>query len=151
MVLSSNQKVLSYLASWKKKLLNVGRRNRLINYRMSKTASIEIVSPSSDELVSQLLSGREWEFYLPPSKPEDATEEELAKWRRSWPKRKTKQAQIHHEERKRTRSAIRTLRRKSLNAINDKGFHVLYLAYGFLNWEEPKDQGGKKNVSHFSF
>ena len=147
MVTSSNQKVLSYLASWKKKLLNVGRRNRLINYRMSKTASIEIVAPSSDEFVSHLLSGKKWEFYLPPSKPEDATEEELAKWRLSWPKRKAKQAQIHHEERKRTRSAIRTLRRKSLNAINDKGFHVLYLAYGFLNWEEPKDQGGKKNVS----
>ena len=147
MVTSSNQKVLSYLASWKKKLLNVGRRNRLINYRMNKTASMEIVAPSSDELVSQLLSGKKWEFYLPPNKPEDATEEELAKWRRSWPKRKVKQAQIHHEERKRTRTAIRTLRRKSLNAINDKGFHILYLAYGFLNWEEPKDQGGKKNVS----
>lgn len=144
---SPNDRVLAYLLNWKKKLLNVGRRNKLINYRMSKTASIEIVAPDSEEILSQLLLRREWEFYIPPSKPDDATDEELDKWRLSWPKRKTKQARIHHEERKRTQSAIRTLRRKSLNAINDKGFHVLYLAYGFLNWQEPKDQGGQKNVS----
>jgi very-short-patch-repair endonuclease len=144
---SPTDQVLAYLMNWKKKLLNVGRRNKLINYRMTKTASIEIVAPESEEILSRLLLGRKWEFYIPPRKPDDATEEELNKWRLSWPKRKTKQARIHHEERKRTRSAIRTLRRKSLNAINDMGFHVLYLAYGFLNWQEPTEQGGKKNVS----
>ena len=43
------------IEKWKKRLLDLGKKNRLINYRETKRSNIKITSPNSAELYSKLV------------------------------------------------------------------------------------------------
>ncbi len=43
------------IEKWKKKLLDLGKRNRLINYRETKRSNLKITSPEIDELYRKLV------------------------------------------------------------------------------------------------
>ncbi|MFE2263599.1 DUF4011 domain-containing protein [Streptomyces griseosporeus] len=63
------------LAGWRTSLVDLSGRNRLLNFRHTKTATLEISYPSAEELVEGLDRG--WDFApLPDEAPEPDESEE---------------------------------------------------------------------------
>ena len=57
---------------WKKKLLDTGRRNRMIHYRETKRTALKILEPGPEELFNLLaFGGRTLTFQRPVSKDSD--------------------------------------------------------------------------------
>ena len=62
------ERVKLQLARWRDDLLDLTGRNRLLRFRHTKTASLELASPDAQEILDRLLTGRsrEWTIHVPP-------------------------------------------------------------------------------------
>lgn len=111
---------------WKNKLLDLGKRNRLINYKETKSSTLHIVTPEMYDL---------WESFVKEERPlEFPCDEEIED-----------DEYFHYEEIetnqdiKDMQKTLRNLRNKAKIAIEEQGINVLFLAFGFLEWSESKD------------
>ncbi|MFG3097506.1 DUF3320 domain-containing protein [Streptomyces sp. NPDC048202] len=120
------------LDGWRNSLLDMGGRNRLLNFRHTRTATLEITAPDPAALLAELAKG--WDF-APVTEREPGVQ--LAKagdgntGRRSRPglvSQKTTQAALD--------SSLYQLRQKSGQMFNDYGLWVLWLGIGMLDWRE---------------
>ena len=70
----ARQRVLDQIEIWRKELVNLARSNRLLYFRHTKSATLEIVREPDqiEEVVAELLAGRSWRFYVPPEHHGDA-------------------------------------------------------------------------------
>ncbi|MFJ7192445.1 DUF3320 domain-containing protein [Streptomyces bacillaris] len=124
------------LANWRTSLVDLSGRNRLLNFRHTKAATLEIAHPSAEELIEGLERG--WDFApLPDEEP--ATEDSEGG-----------QAQTRFAERhgaaygivtQKTTGpallrALTSLRSKSTQLFNDYGLWTLQLGVGILRWRE---------------
>ncbi|MCX2185178.1 DUF3320 domain-containing protein [Streptomyces sp. SKN60] len=126
------------LEEWRKSLLDMGGRNRLLNFRHTRTATLEVVSPGIDPLLADLRQG--WSFAPIAEDDGDLTDAggsiTLRKATDVVPSRqgaglvtqKTNQAGLN--------SALYQLRSKSGQMFNDYGLWVLWLGIGMVNWCE---------------
>jgi len=114
-------------------------RNRLFNYKPAKVRSLYLIEPSTQEIVDRLIEGRKCSFFLPPLNhlPPDHSEEEYEDWIASWPKLRKTEIKLHHNDRKKCQSALKILKRKNHQSVNELGFHVLYVCSGLLRWYDP--------------
>ncbi|MFG3045573.1 DUF3320 domain-containing protein [Streptomyces sp. NPDC048241] len=126
------------LDGWRNSLLDMGGRNRLLNFRHTRTATLEITAPDPAALLAELAKG--WDF-APVTEREPGVH--LAKagdgntGRRSRPglvSQKTTQAALD--------SSLYQLRQKSGQMFNDYGLWVLWLGIGMLDWRE---EGGHES------
>jgi hypothetical protein len=71
------QRIRAQIAKWRDELLDLTGRNRLLRFRHTKVSSLEIQSPSAQEVLDRLLDGRsrEWAIHVPeePSGDVDPT------------------------------------------------------------------------------
>ncbi|MFE4702798.1 DUF3320 domain-containing protein [Streptomyces sp. NPDC056738] len=136
------------LDGWRNSLLDMGGRNRLLNFRHTRTATLEITTPSAGVLLSDLAKG--WDF-APVVEQADAepVKLDLAKGgstsgagavaadrrpRTGLVTQKATQASLD--------SSLYQLRQKSGQMYNDYGLWVLWLGVGMLDWREAgADQG----------
>lgn len=152
------------LASWRKRLLDLGRRNPLLYYRQRKASSLRVSSPDVFSVVDELdEDGGGWEVFLSPDPQsvgdgEDDTEasasgeesvSQTALWAAAVEDRDSESeddvAETFPEDalvfeprgRKDVEKRLRNLRRRSETDLNERGVHVLYLAAGFLEWTDP--------------
>jgi very-short-patch-repair endonuclease len=74
MAADPTQRARAQVEKWRDELLDLTGRNRLLRFRHTKTSSLEVVSPSGQEVVDRLLTGRarEWAFHLPEELAEGA-------------------------------------------------------------------------------
>ncbi|MDT3395390.1 DUF3320 domain-containing protein [Streptomyces sp. B1866] len=136
-------KLHSVLTEWRNSLLDMGGRNRLLNFRHTRTSSLEITAPGLGAVLAGL--GRGWRFapvreaggavvpqdtapvperQTPSPGPEPGSEGLVTQ--------KTTQASLD--------AALRVLRGRSAQTFNDYGLWVLWLGVGMLNWREPGAQ-----------
>ncbi|MFB6627586.1 DUF3320 domain-containing protein [Streptomyces sp. NPDC056374] len=121
------------LEGWRHSLLDLGGRNRLLNFRHTKTATLEFVSPSAAQLLNGLNAG--WDFAPVVSDPEDdATGASAGGLRAGVVTQKVTQAALD--------SALYQLRQKSGQTFNDFGLWVLWLGVGMLDWREAGAEEG---------
>lgn len=132
---------------WKNKLLDIGRRNRLVNYRDTKSSTIRFLEPKCDKIYNLFVEKEcPIEFPMPPEEglrrnlfresdeiensdvldPEDSEEE--------WEYKTDKKG----KERQRV---LRNLRNKAKTAIEEQGINMLYLSFGFLHYSEAAHSG----------
>ncbi len=78
-------RVREQLARWRDDLLDLTGRNRLLRFRHTKTASLELESPDAQAILDRLLDGRsrEWTIHIPaddapPADDLDPTAERIA-------------------------------------------------------------------------
>ncbi|WP_333775810.1 DUF3320 domain-containing protein [Streptomyces sp. IBSBF 3136] len=127
-------KMKTVLDSWRNSLLDMGGRNRLLNFRHTRTSTLEIASPRAEALLADLARG--WEFAPVPEKSagvglEKADDPGEATGRQSRPGLVTqKQTQASLD------AALYQLRQKSGQMYNDYGLWVLWLGVGMLDWRE---------------
>ena len=111
---------------WKNKLLDLGKRNRLVYYKETKRSTLKIEKPEFFELWDIIVK-KENDFKFPYYNEFDINslneDEENAN---------IKTNQNIREMQK----TLRNLREKAKSMIQEQGINVLYLAFGFLEWKE---------------
>lgn len=116
--------------NWKNKLLDLGKQNRLINYRETKRSTLSIKTPEIFAL---------WESFVENSTPlkfpycseyQGYSETGYGIDNLTFCEVTTNQ---NVNELQRT---LRNLRNKAKMAIEEQGINILYLSFGFLKWSE---------------
>ncbi|MFE3070558.1 DUF3320 domain-containing protein [Streptomyces sp. NPDC059247] len=124
----------SVLEDWRKSLLEMSGRNRLLNFRHTRTATLEMVSPDADSLLAGLGTG--WAFA--PVVEEDPEPEGSLTLRKASdaPSRQNPGLITQKTTQSGLDSALYQLRSKSGQMFNDYGLWVLWLGVGMINWRE---------------
>src|SRR5439155_9721976 len=73
---SPDEVVAARLEDWRRRLIDLSYRNRLINYRHRPASTLEIESPSADVLLARMGQPEPWSFYFPPDPDDDRGEDD---------------------------------------------------------------------------
>ncbi|MDR2132484.1 MAG: DUF4011 domain-containing protein [Clostridiales Family XIII bacterium] len=134
------------LAHWKNQLLDLSKRNRMINYRETKRATLKISEPGFAELFNRLaVSDEELTFQRPIDKDSDLRTFSMLSLldALSYPISAhvgDMKAEVSLLERK---VALHNLRSKSKLAKDEQGTNILYLSFGFIEWRESNAAGAQ--------
>ena len=121
------------IEEWKKKLLDLSKRNNLLNFRTTRRGNLEIVYPDFEELYSSLTNGDDLQF----AKPSQAEEFDLFGEEEGGNQEfsiKSNAATLKEES-----AALRGLRRRAKTIMEEQGINVLYVAFGLVRWKEMED------------
>ncbi|WP_225915235.1 DUF3320 domain-containing protein [Nocardioides jiangsuensis] len=119
------QRLRQQLDTWRQDLLTLDRRQRLVYFKHSKSASLEIVEPSAAEILTRV-SGRRQLISHQPQDGEQST---------APPGSLVAAGKTETE----LRNACRRLDLLSQQVYADRGFWTLYLGIGMLTWVDPAD------------
>jgi hypothetical protein len=128
--------VRSAIRAWRDGLINLTRSNRMLNFRPSRTSTVEIVRPSPEEVLARVVAGRRHSFRsLAPGKPDvDAFGQEKGA---DAPVRPPVLGILDTEKpQEDLAAALRSLSRRSSQEYLDRGVWVLYFAFGTLTWTD---------------
>lgn len=129
------------LESWRTSLVDLSGRNRLLNFRHTKSATLEISTPSAQELIKGLARG--WDFApLPDEEPEageDVRSSDVVLTKKGdgtdgIVTQKTTASSLLR--------ALNSLRTKATQVFNDYGLWTLNLGVGMLRWREDGAETG---------
>ena len=124
------------IQTWKNKLLDLGKRNRLINYRDTKRSNLRIKIPNIFEL---------WESFVANENPlefpyindvESIDSSELTLFDEDIEEEPIPKGVVTNQSIKEQQKTLRSIRDKAKTAIEEQGVNVLYLSFGFLKWFE---------------
>lgn len=119
--------IVAALTVWRNGLVNLTGVNRLINFKHSKTGTLQITAPSAQQILEGLRTSRTWGFVGTSdteTKPTMAQSVLPANTLRS-PK-----------DDKDIGPVLRSLLRRSKQEYLDRGLSVLYIAMGMLEWRD---------------
>ena len=125
--------IKSRIESWKKSLLDMTKRNRLLWYKPYRVGSLKLEEKYFDEPVVSVLNevdelafnGKVWEFITETDSIEDEQEENGEEDELDIVKKRTK--------------ALSTIYKKIKQESEEKGLNIGYIAVGFLEWYERED------------
>jgi hypothetical protein len=136
------QSIESKLEFWKNRLLDLGKRNRLINCPLPKDGkrvqrhSLLINSPTPDDIWSMML-GNDDTLSFPVSLNKSDSEYEVETEISLFYDNGIQTNQTSSE----TYKTLRSLMKKAKEFTEEKGLNALHLAFGFLNWMENGTEG----------
>lgn len=114
--------------TWKNKLLDLGKRNRLLFYRDTSRSSIKIIHPDCITL---------WDMFV---KDETPLVFPFAKENSDEDNESEIEANVETDKNSGDlQKTLRNLRSKAKTAIEEQGVNVLYLSFGFLKWTESEN------------
>lgn len=134
------ERLRSSLSGWRDALLDMGGRNRLLNFRHTRTATLEIQSPQAGAVLAGL--GRGWDFATVGDAAEDTDSGESVELAKAAPARRATGLVTHKTTQAQLDTALYRLRTQSRQAFNDYGLWVLWLGVGMLDWKEGDVQEG---------
>lgn len=127
------QKLHIRLETWKKLLLDFGKRNRLINFKDSKRSNVHITAPAYDDVFDRI-AVQEDSIVFPYFKKFHIDEQgnEIC------------DAEIKGDvETNKTvlelQKTLKNLRYRAITSIEEQGTNVLFLTFGMLKWRESDD------------
>ncbi len=124
------EKLRKRIDTWKKLLLDFGKRNRLINFIESKRGNVNITQPSFDKLYDLIVSDeREVSFpYAKKINIDDNGEETYES---------IITGDINTDRSfSDLQKTLKNLRYKANTSIEERGINTLYLTFGMLKWKE---------------
>lgn len=131
-----SDRLRAVLDGWRDSLLDLGGRNRLLNFRHTRTATLELSAPAAPALLAGLPRG--WDFApvveangvvdRVTHRVADRVTDRVADRVPGLVTQKTTQSGLD--------AALTQLRRKSGQMFNDYGLWVLWLGVGMLDWRE---------------
>ncbi|MEU5510459.1 DUF3320 domain-containing protein [Streptomyces fungicidicus] len=126
---SDLERLKAVLANWRTSLVDLSGRNRLLNFRHTRTSTLELSAPSPSELV-RLLEGHALRFApLPDEVPAEDEEQEC-------PPPGEDDIVTQKTTAPALQRALRSLRSKATQVFNDYGLWTLHLGVGMLHWRE---------------
>ncbi len=117
---------------WRQRLLDTGKRNKLLNFKETKRSTLKIISPEIDFLYSSILSGKTLYF------PSDEEQEQIDLFDEKSLKTKKKGNILSTKNGIELTKTLYTLKSRSKSALEELGINILYLAFGFLEWTEAE-------------
>lgn len=114
--------------TWKNKLLDFGKRNRLINYKDTKRSSLIIKSPNYQELW-EIVVENEGSIEFPALDILSNDEENSRTLEEEYPIKSNKRPKDIY-------ATVKNLRNKARLIESEQGINTLYLSFGFLKWKE---------------
>lgn len=129
------------LESWRTSLVDLSGRNRLLNFRHTKSATLEISTPSAQELVEGLARG--WDFApLPDEEPEAGEGMRPGDVVLAKKGGRTDGIVTQKTTAPSLLRALNSLRAKATQVFNDYGLWTLNLGVGILRWLEDGAETG---------
>ena len=129
---------------YKNRLLDIGKRNKMINYRETKRATLRILAPKYDELFNQLaFEEKSLSFHHPLDRDNDLRAYSVLSLMESLSSPiEVNIGDIAAQGTPRERVAtLRNLRAKAKLAMEEQGINFLYLSFGFIEWQEKTAPG----------
>lgn len=117
---------------WKNKLLDLGKRNRLINYRETRRSTLSIKTPEIYDLWESFVENNnpiKFPYYREPQEEIDVEYDINNDFL-------TSSDVVTNQNVKELQRTLRNLRNKAKMVIEEQGINTLYLAFGFLKWSE---------------
>ncbi len=115
---------------WKRKLLDLGKRNSLINFKPDSKSVLRLSRPSSAELWQTVVEDEkelEFPYVNDPDEEEDILDQpEDFPYGSVYTNRRPQDAQ----------KTLRNLRKRYKTFVEEQDVNVLYLSFGFLEWQE---------------
>lgn len=142
-------KTQARIEEWKKKLIDLTRRNRLLFFSPGRKSTLRIINPSSAEVFQRLvMDEKEWGFYP----PKDA-DSELEDSNISISARHAEQGLLWNDQSKKVPQGLsasvqdsntlnvilRNLYRRSNSDLKERGIRTLHVTFGMLKWHEKND------------
>jgi hypothetical protein len=148
------------IEEWKRKIVDLSRRNRLLFFSRTRGSTLRVVEPQLTEVFERLVNSEEpWEFCMPPDAPDEANESE---GELALAQPHSDQGQVHNEpeesgdsgaraassdrhsdelltdieDGKKLRNILRNLYRRSRTDFEERGVRILFLTFGLLEWKE---------------
>lgn len=127
---------------WKKKLLDMGMRNRLLNYKDTQRGTMNITAPDLKKLY-KLLVLDEKELTFPRIEIRVQDVEDLVEGDGEETKEVSKAVEVPGDistdrTARETTQIAKNLKDKARIAKEEQGVNVLYTAFGFLEWKEAE-------------
>lgn len=156
------------IEEWKRKLVDLSRRNRLLFSRPSRIGTLKVVEPSSEDVFERFaVRSRPWRFWAPPPEEDTPSEErpkevglfdietEHESQEDVEPKKAARQSKRFFElsvspSRKADELAcnvsdpaelvriLKNLHRRSRTDFEERGVRILHLVFGMLDWRETE-------------
>ena len=129
------------IETWKNKLLDLGRRNKLLNYKDTAKSTLKITYPSYNVLFDRLVHNEcTLSFPMPKSEEIDEIDELCAESEsETVDNYGDYSADLRTNKKvKDLQRILRGLRNKAKIAIEEQGVNILYLCFGFLEWTEAE-------------
>jgi len=126
---------------WEHKLLDLGKRNKMINYRETKRATLKLVEPSFDELFQRLAINEETlSFQRSVDRENDLRVFSILSLLEnlSYPLPvtigdiKTESSILERQK------TLKNMRTKARLSLEEQGTNILYLSFGFIEWKDGK-------------
>lgn len=129
------------LDSWKQLLLESSWNNMLFNYTKSNMTGIMLIEPPLGELFSRIVINEEaLTFQISTDTNASIRKNSMSSGEALFPTMQFKTGDIQTEEEDdQSRKILKNLHAKSKQILEEKGFNVLYLICGFIEWRHPND------------
>lgn len=152
-------RVTQRVEEWKRKIVDLSRRNHLLFFSRTRGSTLRIAEPSLPEIFERLVNSEEaWEFLMPPDSPETSgpengqdTSQPLlnlgpiqehsetpneARILLKHSHRHADEVMTDIEEGTQLRKILRNLHRRSRTDFEERGVRILFLTFGILKWKE---------------
>ena len=127
---------------WKKRLLDIGRTNKLINYKELRVGSITIDTPDYKEIFNTLYTKNEVLEFIKKSEidnPEEKPLREILEEGQVLTKKSDSEL----------KKSLDNLRLRGKNSLEQQGVNILYLGMGFLEWIDRENKKTKSPILLF--
>ena len=134
----ANEKIKKKLDAARAELLDLGRRNPLVNYKTSKVRGVEVVDELSLHIYQILVHDNKAMSFLPATDPEDdklmLVDDEAEKDPARYTDNKLQTSHTKSDLQKRLMATYRLAR----TSVEEQGVNILYLSLGMLEWYESE-------------
>ncbi len=133
------------LEDWRRRLIDLSHRNRLIAFKPTKATTLQIVAPHVRELLADPERTSSWDFYFPPEVDEERSDASdtattvddiLLKSRQAHRERRASEIEVSERNPRRIARIVDNLAKRSNTELQDKALRILYVAAGFLDWHD---------------
>jgi very-short-patch-repair endonuclease len=121
------------LETWKNKLLDLGKRNNLLNYRDTRRSNLRIKTPQIFELWDSIVLTEEPLVFPQPEDVIPGEDDDLAETHLE------NGSVVTNQSVKDQQKTLYNIRNKAKTAIEEQGINVLYLSFGFVRWTESEN------------
>jgi very-short-patch-repair endonuclease len=134
--------VFQKIEIWKKHLLDLTRRNRLLFFTPSRTSTIQITSPSPDEVFQRLvINERTLTFPIPKRERQLVLEGIVTAETKNAQKEDFKPGDLETSSpAPELQNKLYRLRREWKTWQEEQGVHTLFLTLGMLHWQESEHE-----------
>lgn len=124
-----NGRILKQIEEWRKRLIDLSKKNQLIYFTERRKSLLEISQPELTNLWSVLSDEKALDVWLPPEENEEL-------FRNSAKEPHSDDIVFTADNKKDIEKRLKAIYRRALSDYSEKGVRTSMLAVGFLNWKE---------------